>query len=64
MTPMDELRGVISAPQKTFAELRQRPTWLLSFLLVVLLTYVVHFIVFRVIVTENNFDQVARAKVL
>ena len=54
---------LITSPRDTFADLNSKPTWVLPFLSIVVVTYALNFIVYRVIVTDANFDQVARAKI-
>lgn len=59
-----KLVNIITSPKKTFAEMQFNPSWLLPFALIVMFTYVLNFMVYRVIVTNSNFDQIARAKIM
>jgi hypothetical protein len=64
VTEAQKLAGLITSPRKTFAEIKADPSWVVPFVLIVLITYVLNFIVYQVLVTNANFDQVARAKVV
>jgi hypothetical protein len=63
---MNDLRrvvGIVVSPAATFADINRRPTWLLPLLLLLTFNLAVTFVVFHIIVTNANFDAIARAKI-
>ncbi|HVH72376.1 MAG TPA: hypothetical protein VNB49_14875 [Candidatus Dormibacteraeota bacterium] len=63
MTELQRLGGIIISPGKTFEDIQQRPTWVLPFALLVAFHLFGDFVLFRVMITDANFEQMARAKV-
>lgn len=63
MTELQRLAGIVVSPGKTFEEIQQRPTWILPLALLLLFNLLGSFVVYRVLVTDANFDQMALAKV-
>jgi hypothetical protein len=63
MTGGQRLIGIVLFPKRTFDDINQKPTWLLPFALLLLFNVAVNFVVYRVLITDANFDQIARTKV-
>jgi hypothetical protein len=63
VTELQRLAGIVVSPAKTFEDIHQRPTWILPVSLLLLFSLLGDFVVFRVLVTNANFDQIARTKV-
>ncbi len=63
MTEPQRVVGVVLSPGQTFEDINRRPSWLLPFVLLLLFNLATNFVVYRVLVTDANFEQVARAKV-
>lgn len=63
MTELQRLGGIVVSPAQTFMDINRRPSWLLPIVLLLVFNLVGDFIVFRVLVTDANFDQVAREKI-
>jgi hypothetical protein len=63
LTQFQILADILIAPKKAFDALNQRPTWLLPVALIFLFNLLTQFVVYRIIVRDANFDQVARAKI-
>ena len=63
MTELDRLAGIVISPTKTLEDIDRRPSWILPFVLLLVFNFAVTFVVYRVLVTDSNFDQVALAKI-
>lgn len=63
MTELQRLAGIVVSPAKTFEDINQRPAWVLPFALLLFFHLLGDFVVFRVLITDANFDQMARTKV-
>jgi len=63
LTELQRLAGIVLSPGKTFEDINQRPTWILPFALLLIFHLGGDFILFRVLITDANFDQLARTKV-
>ncbi|HEY6945352.1 MAG TPA: YIP1 family protein [Candidatus Acidoferrum sp.] len=63
MTELQRLAGIVISPRKTFEDIQQRPTWILPVALLLVFHLLGDFVLFRVVITDANFDQLARAKV-
>lgn len=63
MTDLQRLAGIVLSPGKTFEDIHQRPTWILPVALLLLFNFLGDFVVFRVLITDANFEQMARTKV-
>lgn len=63
MTDLQRLAGIVLSPGKTFEDIHQRPTWILPVALLLLFNLLGDFVVFRVLITDANFEQMARTKV-
>jgi Yip1 domain len=63
MTDGQKLIGIVVSPKKTFDAINQRPTWILPLAWLVIFNLLTQFVVFQVVVTDANFDQIARAKI-
>lgn len=63
MTELQRLAGIVISPTRTFEDIQQRPTWILPVVLLLLFHLLGDFVLFRVVITDANFDQLARAKV-
>jgi hypothetical protein len=63
MTQLEILVNVLIAPRKAFQQIDRRPSWVLPLVLIFLFNLLTQFVVYRVIATDANFDQIARAKI-
>lgn len=63
MTEMQKLAGIVVSPQKTLDDINQRPTWLLPLVLLLVFNLGVNFVVYRILITDTNFEQIARVKI-
>jgi hypothetical protein len=63
VTEGQKLVGVVVSPTKTFAAIDQHPTWMLPLALLVFFNLLTQFVVFKVVATDANFDQIARANI-
>jgi Yip1-like protein len=63
MTDLQRLAGIVLSPGKTFEDIHQRPSWILPVALLLLFNLLGDFVVFRVLITDANFEQMARTKV-
>jgi Yip1-like protein len=63
LTELQRLAGIVLSPGKTFEDINQRPTWFLPFALLLVFHLLGDFVLFRVLITDANFDQMARTKV-
>jgi Yip1-like protein len=63
MTDLQRLAGIVHSPGKTFEDIHQRPSWILPVALLLLFNLLGDFVVFRVLITDANFEQMARTKV-
>ena len=63
MSELEKLTAIVASPNKAFDAIRQRPTWVLPLALFFALNLLTQFVLYRVIATDANFDQIARAKI-
>lgn len=63
MTELDRLAGIVISPAKTLEDIDRRPSWVLPLILLLVFNFAVTFVVYRVLVTDSNFDWVALAKI-
>lgn len=63
MTELRRLAGIVVSPGKTFEDIQQKPTWILPFALLLVFHLIGDFVLFRLIITDANFEQMARTKV-
>jgi len=62
MTGFQRLIGIVVSPSQTFADIDRRPTWILPVILMLLSNFAVTFVVYRVLVTDSNFNQIAETR--
>jgi hypothetical protein len=63
VTELQRLAGIVVSPGRTLEDIQQEPAWILPFALLLLFHLFGDFVLFRVIITDANFEQMARAKV-
>jgi Yip1-like protein len=63
MTELQRLAGIIISPAATFEDINQRPTQIFPIALLLLFSLLGDFVVYRVLITDANFEQMARTKV-
>jgi hypothetical protein len=63
MTDVQRLGGIVVAPSRTFEDISRRPSWIIPFALLLIFNLAINFIVYRVLVTPANLEQVALAKI-
>jgi len=63
MTELQRLAGIVVSPSKTFEDINQRPTQVFPIALLLLFSLLGDFVVYQVLVTDANFEQMARTKV-
>jgi Yip1-like protein len=63
LTELQRLAGIVVSPGKTFEDIHQRPTWILPVALLLLFNLLGDFVVYRVLITDANFEQIGRTKV-
>lgn len=63
MTELQRLAGIVVSPSKAFEDINQTPTQIFPLALLLLFSLFGDFVVFRVLITDANFEQMARAKV-
>jgi hypothetical protein len=63
MTELQRLAGLVVSPSKTFEDINQRPTQVFPIALLLFFNLLGNFVIFRVLITDANFDQMARTKV-
>ena len=63
MTELQRLIGIVVSPGKTFEDIDQRPTQVFPIALLLLFNLLGDFVVYRVLITDANFDQMAQTKV-
>ncbi len=63
MTELQRLAGIVVSPTKTFEDINQRPTQVFPIALLLLFNLLGDFVVYQVLITDANFEQMARAKV-
>ncbi len=63
MNELHKLIGIVVSPKRAFDAINQTPTWVLPLALLFLFNFLTQFVVFRVIATDANFDEIARAKI-
>lgn len=63
MTEVQKLVSIVVAPSKAFDAINRRPTWILPLGLLFRFTLLADFVVYRVVVTDANFERIARAKI-
>jgi hypothetical protein len=63
MTELQRLIGIVVSPGKTFEDINQRPTQVFPIALLLLFNLLGDFVVYRVLITDANFEQMAHTKV-
>jgi hypothetical protein len=63
LTELQRLAGLVVSPSKTFEDINQRPTQVFPIALLLLFNLLGDFVVYQVLITDANFEQVGRAKV-
>jgi hypothetical protein len=63
MTELQRLAGLVVSPSKTFEDINQRPTQVFPIALLLLFNLLGDFVVYRVLITDANFEPIARTKV-
>ncbi len=63
MTELQRLAGIVVSPSKTFEDINQRPTQVFPIALLLLFNLLGDFVVYQVLITDANFEQMARTKV-
>jgi hypothetical protein len=63
MTETQKLTSIVVAPSKAFDAINRRPTWILPLGLLFVFTLLADFVVYRVVVTDANFERIALAKI-
>lgn len=59
MTDLQRLGAIVFSPKATFRDINRRPSWILPFVLLLLINLAISFVVYRVLVTDRNFEQIA-----
>jgi Yip1-like protein len=63
MNDLQRLAGIVVSPGKTFEDINQRPTQVFTIALLLLFSLLSDFVVYQVLITDANFDHMARTKV-
>jgi|SRR6266849_7678946 len=63
LTELQRLAGLVVSPSKTFEDINQRPTQVFPIALLLLFNLLGDFVVYQVLITDANFEQMARTKV-
>lgn len=63
MTELQRLAGIVVSPATTFEDINQRPTQIFPIALLLLFSLLGNFVVYRVLITDASFDEMARTKV-
>jgi hypothetical protein len=63
MTELQRLIGIVVSPGKTFEDINQRPTQVFPIALLLLFSLLGDFVVYRVLITDANFEKTAQTKV-
>jgi Yip1 domain len=62
LTELQRLAGLVVSPSKTFEDINQRPTQVFPIALLLLFNLLGDFVVHQVLITDANFEQIARTK--
>ncbi len=63
MTELQRLAGIVVSPSKTFEDINQGPTQVFPIALLLLFNLLGDFVVYQMLITDANFEQMARVKV-